>query len=114
MAVLPNDQAREPRPAFASLPLRPTDPPFCAWGLYGPDDELGTLNLLTPQRILDAAKEIRLGLSIGLNLPLTVPNPPSHNRLPATHRIIHKSPRNVHDDFIEMNTQVTEATTYQF
>jgi hypothetical protein len=95
------------RPPFSSLPLRPEDPPFSAWTLYGPKDELGTLNLLTPDRVLAAAKEIQLGESFGLNLPLNQPHPPSHNRLPFTHKITHKSPRNVHDDVIEMNTQVS-------
>ncbi|KAG9600511.1 hypothetical protein KCU77_g3280, partial [Aureobasidium melanogenum] len=93
------------RPPFSSLPLRPGDPPYSAWTLYGPKDELGTLNLLTPERVLAAAKEIQLGESFGLNLPLNQPHPPSHNRLPFTHKITHKSPRNVHDDVIEMNTQ---------
>ncbi|KAG9571395.1 hypothetical protein KCU71_g205, partial [Aureobasidium melanogenum] len=93
------------RPPFSSLPLRPEDPPFSAWTLYGSKDELGTLNLLTPDRVLAAAKEIQLGESFGLNLPLNQPHPPSHNRLPFTHKITHKSPRNVHDDVIEMNTQ---------
>ncbi|GAB7356261.1 hypothetical protein MBLNU459_g7072t1 [Dothideomycetes sp. NU459] len=93
------------RPLFAALPLREDDPPFSAWGLYGSDDELGTLNLLTNERVLEAIKEVRTGVRIGLNLPLTIPSPPSHNRLAFTHRVIHKAPRNVHDDLVEMNTQ---------
>ena len=98
------------RPPFASLPLRKNDPPFSAWGLYGPEDQLGTLNLLTRECVLEATKEIRIGTRIGLNLPLTVPHPPSHNRLPFRHEITHKHPRNVHDDVIEMNTQVRGST----
>lgn len=94
------------RPPFSSLPLRRGDPPFSAWGLYGLDDELGALNLLTEERVLEAAKEIKIGRRVGLNLPLTVPHPPSHNRLPFKHQVVHKAPRNVHDDVIEMNTQV--------
>ena len=31
-------------PAFEDLPLRTGDPHHSAWGLYGPNDELGTLN----------------------------------------------------------------------
>lgn len=94
------------RPSFSSLPLQENDPPFSAWGLYGPDDELGALNLLTDECVKEATKEIRSGMRIGLNLPLNIPSPPSHNRLPFTHKVVHKAPRNVHDDVVEMNTQV--------
>jgi hypothetical protein len=59
-----------PYPNFADLPLGPSDPPHSAWGLYGPDDERGTLNQLTPERTIEAAKEIRTGVSVGLNWPL--------------------------------------------
>lgn len=96
-----------PRPPFSKLPLNEGDPPFSAWGLYGKDDQLGALNLLTQETKLAAAKEIRLGLSVGLNLPLNVPNPPSHNRFGFEHEIIHKAPRNVHDDMIKLNTQAS-------
>lgn len=30
-------------PLFSELPLRPGDPPFSAWSLWGDDDEIGTL-----------------------------------------------------------------------
>ena len=49
-------------PPFESLPLRKGDPKFSAWGLYGDDDQLGTLNRLTDETVLAAAKsEIRTG-----------------------------------------------------
>lgn len=34
------------------------------------DDELGTLNHLTPERTQEAAKEIKTGTRVGLNWPL--------------------------------------------
>ena len=49
-------------PAFEDLPLRKSDPPYSAWGLYGEKDELGTLNRLTDERVAAAAKdEIKTG-----------------------------------------------------
>lgn len=30
-------------PAFGDLPLREGDPPYSAWGLWGEDDNIGTL-----------------------------------------------------------------------
>lgn len=59
-----------PHPKFSELPLDPSHPPHSAWGLYGDDDEKGTLNLLTPERTLEAAKEIKTGVSVGLNWPV--------------------------------------------
>src|SRR5437868_9080831 len=35
------------------------------WGRWGPDDELGTLNFITPQKRLQAAASVRDGISIG-------------------------------------------------
>ncbi len=61
-----------PRPLFESLPLRPDDPPFSAWDLYGPADEIGTLNLLTPARVEIAKAEIRTGKTISLKYALPI------------------------------------------
>jgi hypothetical protein len=50
-------------PAFEDLPLRKGDPHHSAWGLYGRDDERGTLNRLTNERVVDAAKgEVKSGV----------------------------------------------------
>jgi len=95
-----------PRPAFDSLPLNPNDPPFSAWGLYGPDDQLGTLNLLTPEVVTEAAKEIRTGVRVGLNLPLDYLTEPTHGRLALKHTLLpSKGTIAIHDDAVEMNTQ---------
>ncbi|CAK7224537.1 hypothetical protein SCUCBS95973_005550 [Sporothrix curviconia] len=58
-------------PAFEELPLRREDPPYSAWGLYGKDDELGTLNRLTDAVVVAAAQsEIRTGKRFCLDLPM--------------------------------------------
>jgi hypothetical protein len=59
-----------PFPKFSELPLDASHPPHSAWGLWGPDDELGTLNHLTPERTIEAAKLITTGIRVGLNWPL--------------------------------------------
>lgn len=43
------------------------------WGDFGPDDQLGRLNLITPDVVLRAIREVRLGLSVCLSLPLNLP-----------------------------------------
>lgn len=59
-------QSEPKRPAFNQLPCRSCDPKYSAWGLWGANDELGTLNLLTPAIVKDAAKEIITGEQITL------------------------------------------------
>jgi hypothetical protein len=56
------------------LPQRWTRRPEGAtWGDFGPDDELGRLNLLTPQKVLEGVAEVRVGRSFCLSLPLDRP-----------------------------------------
>jgi hypothetical protein len=43
------------------------------WGLFGPDDQIGRLNLITPERRRAAAAEVREGLAFCLSLPLDCP-----------------------------------------
>lgn len=43
------------------------------WGDFGEDDELGRLNLLTPERRLLAVREVRSGNVFCLSLPLDLP-----------------------------------------
>jgi kynurenine formamidase len=53
------------------------------WGDFGPDDQLGRLNLLTPEKVLQGVAEVKEGLSFCLSLPLNLPggnavNPKRH------------------------------------
>lgn len=43
------------------------------WGDFGPDDQIGRMNLLTPEARLRGAREIREGRSFCLSLPLDYP-----------------------------------------
>lgn len=61
-----NDTFPEKRPRFDALPLRKGDPKASAWGLWGDQDELGTLNLLTPSIVKAAAAEAVTGETIAL------------------------------------------------
>ncbi|SHQ38996.1 cyclase family protein [Mycobacteroides abscessus] len=48
-------------------------PAGSTWGDFGPDDQLGRLNLLTPRRRLAAVSEVRDGRVFALSLPLDLP-----------------------------------------
>lgn len=56
-------------PAWDEIPIVPGMPKGCAWGLFDKDgkrDQLGTLNLITPETILEAKNEIQYGESVAL------------------------------------------------
>jgi hypothetical protein len=56
-------------PDFHEIPTQEGVPPSATWGLWDRDgqrDELGTLNLLTPTVIKEAAKEVCEGISVSL------------------------------------------------
>lgn len=48
-------------------------PPGSNWGDFGPDDQIGRLNLITPERRRKAAEEVREGIAFCLSLPLDCP-----------------------------------------
>ncbi|WP_111510105.1 cyclase family protein [Mycobacterium kyogaense] len=66
---------RSPIPTYAELCDRTDAPAGSAWGVFGPDDELGTLNHLTPERVLAAAGCVRTGETFNLDLPLDAFDP---------------------------------------
>lgn len=43
------------------------------WGDFGPDDQLGRLNLLTPDKVLQGIAEVQEGKTFCLSLPLDYP-----------------------------------------
>jgi kynurenine formamidase len=48
-------------------------PPGSHWGEFGPDDQRGRMNLVTPAKVLEGIAEVRQGRSFCLSLPLDVP-----------------------------------------
>jgi kynurenine formamidase len=48
-------------------------PDGSTWGDFGPDDELGRLNLLTEAKVLEGVREVRAGKVFCLSLPLDLP-----------------------------------------
>jgi hypothetical protein len=48
-------------------------PPGSNWGEFGPDDQLGRINLLTPAKVLQGVAEVQVGQAFCLSLPLDLP-----------------------------------------
>jgi len=74
-------------PSYAELLARRDAPAGTAWGLFGPDDELGTLNLLTPARALAAARLVERGEVFSLNWAIELPDPHPFRRPPVRHAV---------------------------
>jgi kynurenine formamidase len=67
------------RPRYADLP------DGCAWDVLDP--ELGSLGLLTPERVAAAALLVRTGRRFPLDLMLDQPSPPMFGRQPFRHDV---------------------------
>ena len=52
------------------------------WGDFGPDDQVGRMNLLTPRRRLAGVQEVREGIAFTLSLPLDLPGTVGETRKP--------------------------------
>jgi kynurenine formamidase len=73
--------------------------------VFGDDDQIGTLNLLTPERVAAAARLVSAGQVFPMNWELEKPNPPLFSRSTLSHTI-HRRRRNVFDDIYDnFNTQ---------
>lgn len=62
------------------------------WGDFGPDDQLGRMNLLTPERRLAAMSEVREGKVFCLSLPLDYPGGSvlnANRKPPVFHPVMH-------------------------
>jgi kynurenine formamidase len=53
------------------------------WGRFGELDQIGTANLLTPERVAGAARLVRTGKRFSLALPIGVPTPGGYRAEPA-------------------------------
>jgi hypothetical protein len=59
----------EDLPSYEDIPPVKGMPHGCAWGLWdrnGEKDQLGSLNMLTPAKVLAAKQEIKVGVSVSL------------------------------------------------
>lgn len=67
-------------PSYNELPVVDGAPKGSSWGLWGPDDVLGCLNLLTEEKRLAAAQTVTRGTVFPLSLEMEVPDPPLYRR----------------------------------
>lgn len=93
-------------PKYDDLPVVEGAPPASSWGVWGPDDKFGCLNLLDADTVLAGAACVRKGAVFALNLDLELPDPPLFNRAAFTHTVHWLTNEVGHDDELSgWNTQ---------
>ncbi len=93
-----------PLPSYEDLPLRPGLPPGSSWGVWGDDDALGCLNLLTPERVTAGVSCVTEGKVFNLNLELELPSPPLFGRRAFDH-VVHTGAVGNDDELVGWNLQ---------
>lgn len=102
-------------PTYSAL-LRRTDAPAgSSWGVFGTDDELGTLNFMTSGRILDAIGTVRRGIHFSLDYEINA-FPPNPHRRAARHVMFgrHEDQRDDYlDSFFLQNTSQIDGLRHR-
>ena len=86
--------------SYEELRNRTDAPADSAWGLFGPDDNLGTINFITPECITRAARLVKKGAVFNLDCAINAFNPTWTGRKLAEHTIFSRRPDS-RDDFID-------------
>lgn len=89
---------RDSLPSYRDLPAVAGNPPKTAWGLFGPGDNVGMFNLLTPDVVVAAAQLVRKGAVFAMNWEQEKPNPPLFSRGRVRHTVFRESPVGHHGD----------------
>ncbi|MFE5563378.1 cyclase family protein [Amycolatopsis japonica] len=80
-------------PDYGALRSRSDAPPGSSWGLFGPSDQLGTLNFLRLNDLRTAAKEVCDGTAFSLDLPSSaISSSLAPTRRPVEHHIFQRTP----------------------
>lgn len=86
-------------PDYDQLPISPDKPPRSAWGVWGDDDQVGAINLLTNDKVIAGLACARRGAVFSLNWDLELPDPPFYGRGPLKHTIVDQG--DGQDDFYD-------------
>lgn len=76
-------------------------PPHSSWDVFGRDDEVGTINLLTPERVVAAAGLIRAGRRFNLDYPVNAFEPYPTGTRPATRHEVFANNEFHRDDWLD-------------
>src|SRR5690242_748746 len=74
-------------PKFSELPVFELTGEHYAWDVWGRDDQLGMVNLLTPDRVLRAASLVKQGRIINIEPSKGMPAPNNPRKVSYEHHI---------------------------
>lgn len=87
-------------PAYAALP-EVEGGARSGWHVFGEDDQVGRVNLLTAERVLAAARLVQSGEVFSLNAAISAVDPPMFRRDPARHTVIDEGTGRDFDDQLD-------------
>lgn len=105
----------EPLPSYDELPVKSGMPPGSAWGLFGQEDQVGLVNLMTPAKAVEAAGLVKKGAVFPLNWDLRLPSPPLFSRGAVRQTIFAGSPTgsdDVLDNFFPQASSQWDGLTH--
>jgi kynurenine formamidase len=76
-------------------------PAYSSWDVFGRDDQLGTINLLTPERVAAAARLIRTGRRFNLDHAVNAFDPYPTGTRPATEHHVFANNEFHRDDWLD-------------
>jgi kynurenine formamidase len=88
-------------PNYAQLLQREDAPAGSAWGVFGADDRIGTLNFIGPEQVIGAVKTVSNGRVFPLNLTLDAPDPGLFHRSPPHRTIVPSTNGTILDDYLD-------------
>lgn len=81
--------------------LATASPAYSSWQVFGPGDELGTVNLMTPARVESAARLVRTGERFSLDYPVNAFEPYPTGTRPATRHQVFANNEFHRDDWLD-------------
>lgn len=94
-------------PEYSELPQVGDSGFRSAWGVFGEKDNLGTLNLLTPQRRLNALGLATQGITVNLDHQLNLPLSILSHRRPYSHNIFEIMPGYLDETLDQLSPQLS-------
>jgi kynurenine formamidase len=88
-------------PDYAQLLQREDAPAGSAWGIFGVDDRIGTLNFIGPEQVISAVTTVSKGRVFPLNLSLDAPKPGFFDRSPPLRTTIPSTNGTILDDYLD-------------